>query len=72
MTWIAKPKTIQKAICRTQNEMWNIDQTWGGRGPSRLARLGLELTDQEERMNAQRRLKDLHGALAKSKMIYRD
>lgn len=52
--------------------MRNIDQTWGGRGPSRLARMGLELTDQEERINAQRRLKDLHGVLAKSKMIYRD
>lgn len=70
MNFIAKPHTIQAAIRRTESELRNMDVAWGGKGPSRLAGMGLDLDDREEREKATQRLAELNVLLTKSRMFY--
>ena len=70
VNFIAKPRMIEAAISRTESEFFNMDIGWGGRGPSRLAGLGLNLDDGEERSKATRRLSELNNLLIKSRMIH--
>ena len=67
MVRFAKPKTIEAAIQRTQQEIFRIDEAWGGKGPSQLAALGMELNETEEKVNAIKRLGKLNAALEKAK-----
>lgn len=69
MNFIAKPKTIEEAIRRTRSEIRNIDQAWG-KGPSRLAGMGLDLDDREEAKKASTRLQELEKILQRSKFFY--
>ena len=70
MNFIAKPHTIEAAIRRTESELMNMDIAWGGKGPSRLAGMGLGLDDKEERDKATQRLAELNVLLTKSRMFY--
>lgn len=70
MNFIAKPHTIEAAIRRTESELMNMDIAWGGKGPSRLAGMGLGLDDREERDKATQRLAELNVLLTKSRMFY--
>jgi hypothetical protein len=68
--FIAKPRTIEAAIRRTESELFNIDIAWGGKGPSRLAGLGLSLEDKEEKQLASQRLRKLNDLLITSRMVH--
>ena len=70
MNFLARPHTIEAAIRRTESELINIDVAWGGKGPSRLAGMGLSLDDKEERARATERLAELELLLVKSRMFY--
>lgn len=70
MNFVAKPSTIEAAIRRTESELFNVDVAWGGKGPGRLAGLGLGLEDKEEREKAAKRLGELNTLLIKSRMIH--
>ena len=67
MPRFAKPKTIEAAILRTQREIFNMEEAWGGKGPKQLAGLGMELDELEERSKAVKRLSKLSAALEKAK-----
>lgn len=47
-----------------------MDIAWGGKGPSRLAGMGLGLDDREEREKATQRLAELNVLLTKSRMLH--